>query len=1661
MYNKFKGMVVDNLVWAYRRCGAFGEDSMWWYWGANKLAQEMSGKYNLSIEQSAGMLAVESPQNPWDQNIYHAKTIADILTNQQNTVFDDKMAAEYLRYMAIHEKDYIAIKNLAKAKINLSLIQGVALRDIPEKLQSHFIRTYDQVYGSTRIPTYTPDGELTGDISRRDDGEAWKQSWNSFSMIDNAISIFKDGSKENITRQLGSGHKVRSFYNNIVNPGSKSGNVTIDTHAVAISLFSPVGGSSFEVSANFGTGGYGTSTNIFIGISGTYAAFADAYRIAAAEVGILPNQFQSVVWNGAQGLFPRKLKLDKVFQADISKIWDKFDGTNLEEIRDEVYERSGGIRNPVWNGGTYYTGTKRAGVAGNKGKLSGTTLLAERIAGPDTGRDAGIPTGGSEARLRVVDTPAFKKWFGESVVTENGKPGSNPMVVYHGTTDDFNAFKNSNWSYFAANPEYATAFATVEDLARNQYTIQQGAGTVMPVYLSIQNLLDFSEFHLSEITPDDFNMFLKGKGIDFNIKSKFKDKVWAILRRYNDEIQEAASIAGYDGITMDEDVYILPDEPVLKEGKITTKAYIAFSPNQIKSATGNTGAFDATNPDIRMKNTKTPIKKDVHGLTMAEFNDQFPEWSAPMKVVIHSNWDKIAMRLSDGEVAIKILEDHLKTLGVQLGYKESLWHELNRVAGQIRFRMEQFYDQIEEPYTKMLINMEADTKTATLPGVNYRQTDDYLSSKSSYYRNIRKNAEARQGLTDIISQARKGGFNDLADKYQKQLDTYTDKVTGGIPGSMTAEWGPIINAARLARGESELSAEEINAEIPYQDVMDYLDKTVQDFERRVGTYWVNELWRHHKRLTNFTLDSWLDAGEISQDTYNFYTNDLANYYYSPLRGWKGETAEDIFEYINGNLGGGFSGNKGAMGRLSEADDTIPMALNMAYSSIVWGQQNKAKRLLYDIILNEGDKVKDHLRLKNYWEIKVGNDWVEVNEKPDQQMWIDKKARVKKFTGLSQRNNPQNVQQHIVHVKIAGETKDIYLGDPRVAVAINGDPTRTKGALDLIGKGTREMAALMTSKNPVFITSNTPKDFKFAARGIWIEEGSEAMLQFNTNWALGNRAVIRYVGKKAASPMSKVEIDAAEAQLPWIFAKLRSNGYKSLSVKEQDILMWKYASGGGMTGYVKSEGFDVIKDRMIRRAKWLNRAAKTNIGGFNYNPAIWIYQAFKLESEYIGMLGDWSETISRFATYVTYIQRGSGVEEAITRGKDSTTNFDRRGGGPNDLNAANANKLYNFFSARVGGVRRFYELFKGSPLKVGAFFAFDVAAGILLKMLLWNWFKPEDDKDKEGIRLYQKINKYVRQGYSVFPIPWEIGGEDMILSVPNAHSWNIGHGMGSIFFDLWMNEATPKQAISDMTKMIINNMAPMDVGGWIGSDAKLKFVTPLIPTVAMPLWETLVTNTTFSGQQVSKVPYTQGLAEITSESQLYKKNVNPTLKRLTNLLFTSTGGDLKTGWNYNWKDGKEIHPWGINPSKVEHIIEGYTAGRGQWYNQIYKLVARSWTPEEDKVPLQSYDIPGINRLVRTGWTDVVQNDWYDQKKEAQQRMTTFKKKVSVGVAPRQAMVDIGGKTVYDKVLDIIGLNKQIDDINETLASPKVSQIVKDREMARKRKLMIRVNAIELK
>ena len=186
-----------------------------------------------------------------------------------------------------------------------------------------------------------------------------------------------------------------------------------------------------------------------------------------------------------------------------------------------------------------------------------------------------------------IDTPQFKRWFkGSRVVDEDGLP----LVVYHGSDADFNAFDMSKGR---SNMDIQGAFFSPYEEDAAGY-----GGNVRAFYLSIKNPASES--------------------VAYSALRKFAGQNGAGIKA-----REYLQSLGYDG------VYNGYDE------------YIAFSPEQIKSADKNIGLFDPKNPNV---NFSIQTERRVQGAQTQLGNQQM--------ISDEDTYDRISAPMPDGDVTM-------------------------------------------------------------------------------------------------------------------------------------------------------------------------------------------------------------------------------------------------------------------------------------------------------------------------------------------------------------------------------------------------------------------------------------------------------------------------------------------------------------------------------------------------------------------------------------------------------------------------------------------------------------------------------------------------------------------------------------------------------------------------------------------------------------------------------------------------------------------------------------------------------------------------------------------------------------------------------------------------------------------------------------------------
>ena len=301
-----------------------------------------------------------------------------------------------------------------------------------------------------------------------------------------------------------------------------------------------------------------------------------------------------------------------------ARAWAKENGRNADEY---IPERFAGV---VGGGATegaalYQGGTARGGDGADVAPAVDGVVRAASRRGPQRPPSGLASTAGLGRN--------FSAWFKGSKVVDQNK---NPLVVYHGTNVAFDAFDparagentekphNEIGFFFTPNADEA---ATYTGKYSGRETKGEGAN-IVPVHLNIKKPYRIDYYRLDEMMPGEVR-----------------------------ELKRDLESRGYDGL--------LVRNPNLHPGSDTW--YVAFRPEQIKSAIGNRGTFDPDNPNILLQDKKaaTEFLADsraiIRGFQKADVSSAAHEFAHVFRR------DLSPELLSDAEAAIGVKDGKWQT----------------------------------------------------------------------------------------------------------------------------------------------------------------------------------------------------------------------------------------------------------------------------------------------------------------------------------------------------------------------------------------------------------------------------------------------------------------------------------------------------------------------------------------------------------------------------------------------------------------------------------------------------------------------------------------------------------------------------------------------------------------------------------------------------------------------------------------------------------------------------------------------------------------------------------------------------------------------------------------------------------------------------------------
>ena len=568
----------------------------------------------------------------------------------------------------------------------------------------------------------------------------------------------------------------------------------------------------------------------------------------------------------------------------------------------------------------------------------------------------------------------FWAWFGDSrVVDAEGRP----LVVYHGTNASFDYFKPNEslggLIFASETPDQASVFA-----------FASGAN-VMPVYLKAEN-------------PSPRVVLAA-------------DEAKAAVR---------AKTKGYDALRM-------------RDSASDVVNWGVFTPTQIKSATGNTGAFNPEDADIR-------FSRAGNGGAVQGMNESADGWDAP----IPSKWDDYVFKLQDKNIDLKRVTQGIVKWSGQLADNINTYLQEELYHGRAAKRVQEF----------SRLEMEPALKELAAGGYQMQDLEEFMHARHA------KEANAvlaeRNPTQDMIDAARKAAKAEV-----ERLELAVSTSTGAAQKQNKADlkeakaelkrWRGVAafkgteEERNMLSGMSNDQADTYFTKLPAEDVRK-LGAVAAKFDAIMAE--TSRLMVEYELESQETVDGWAAMYQ----------------HYIPLhREDKGDTRS--------GTGQGFSikgrETKGRTGSTRKVVDVLAHIAAAREKTVVRGEKNRVAQALVGMATAYPNE--------DVW--KVGPPEYERVFNPST-------GKVENRVNPNYKNLPNVVIAKVSTNGIVKEVAVTFNEDNERAVRMaaslkNLDAPLIEGWLGTVQKMTRYFASINTQYNPVFGVVNLVRDIQGA------------------------------------------------------------------------------------------------------------------------------------------------------------------------------------------------------------------------------------------------------------------------------------------------------------------------------------------------------------------------------------------------------------------------------------------------------------------------------------------------------------------------------------------------------------------------------------------------------
>lgn len=877
-----------------------------------------------------------------------------------------------------------------------------------------------------------------------------------------------------------------------------------------------------------------------------------------------------------------------------------------------------------------------------------------------------------------------------------------------------------------------------------------------------------------------------------------------------------------------------------------------------------------------------------------------------------------------------------KKTGISINNREDAWDYTGQMEAVSASRLEEYKRNYYIPL------LESYSQAANTDGIGEEMLLDYIRIKSGIERNARMRREALERW----------------DKENEGKNMEPNSRENYIAYLSTQDYSGYYEHFK------EVYAGKYNAP---QDFVDYIESVM-------GNKKTLDLWQKINNATHRILDISVHSGLLSKESADEYKS--RDKFYVPLRGFEGETMDEAYN-SNVRPSSRSVAAKKAEGRTSMADNPIAYIFNIAATEIDRSGKNIMKRKLLELLSRgivknhfcdyywvkykdghteklfkkpkENKKIEEIIPVKGVYSIrqkyeraKVDENgnlildremnpiWEETDEIPtaeELEKGLARISRARKPAKSPIHKTRAQLLESTVDVYVSGECVSIEFTNPIIANSLNGTLNIDGISFEGMARLNRYMSRSVTSWNPGFVlVNNAIRDLGTASANTAIEHGIIESARANSR-ALHSIAALRRVILKREKIGTYTDKEISDFLI-------RMKSGKKMTKEDYNISAYLFIANGGETGYIGEQNIDEYRKFISDAVKYKNTDSKKQ-GGIPKK--LW-----KSLAKFVENTGRITEDITRLNQFIMAIREGDSMDKSISRAKNVSTNFNRRG------SHEGVQWLFDsvmFLNAALQGIDRQWQIAKKHPWKtLGLAVTFPMVVGFVTAWIASVWGSDDDDRWGDS---YHQLSSFKRYNNFVFPKMIKGG----FITIPLPQIFRAFHAWGVMIYDsLFYNPAHPliTEPITalDFALALGQDVVPFTYGSW--TNIGFSFTQPA---------QHAIFNESFTGAPLYKESLWN---ENVPEWRKAYGNTSDVFVNLSKWINEMTGGNYaEKGWLEQIPVLEKLN----NPAILQQLYLGYSPGLfrvlGQAYNAVDALVKKTKGRPTD---FDLSDVPIIGAVV---------------------------------------------------------------------------------------------------